>query len=53
MSVIVHHCRAFDKLSRALGPGTTLEGLRLDGKRPMAIWSILKPARGRRRQRAA
>jgi hypothetical protein len=35
--------RAFRKLARAFGPGVTLEGLRLDGDYPMAVWSILKP----------
>jgi hypothetical protein len=35
--------RAFDKLARLLGPGVVLEGLRLDGKQPLALWSILKP----------
>jgi hypothetical protein len=35
--------RAFDKIVRALGPGVMLEGLRLDGDYPLALWSILKP----------
>jgi hypothetical protein len=35
--------RAFVKLARAFGPAVTLEGLRLDGAYPMAVWSILKP----------
>jgi hypothetical protein len=34
---------ALDKLARAFGPGVTLEGLRLDGDYPMAVWSILRP----------
>jgi hypothetical protein len=35
--------RAFDKIHRSYGPGVTLEGLRLDGNHPLAVWSILKP----------
>jgi hypothetical protein len=35
--------RAFRKLARAFGPSVTLEGLRLDGDYPMAVWSILMP----------
>jgi hypothetical protein len=35
--------RALRKLARAFGPGLTLEGLRLDGNHPMALWSILRP----------
>jgi hypothetical protein len=34
--------RAFDKLTRRFGPGLTLEGLRLDGANPIAVWSVLK-----------
>jgi hypothetical protein len=33
--------RALGKLKRAFGPGVTLEGLRLDGNYPMAVWSLL------------
>jgi hypothetical protein len=35
--------RVFDKMVKALGPAVTLEGLRLDGDSPLAVWSILKP----------
>jgi hypothetical protein len=35
--------RAFEKIVRALGPGVILEGLRLDGDYPLALWSVLKP----------
>jgi hypothetical protein len=35
--------RAFDKLHRAFGPGVMLEGLRIEGEHPIAVWSILKP----------
>jgi hypothetical protein len=36
--------RAFDGISRLLAPaGVTLEGVRLDGKAPIAVWSLLKP----------
>jgi hypothetical protein len=35
--------RAFAKLAAAFGAGATLEGLRLDGDSPLAVWSILKP----------
>lgn len=35
--------RAFEKIRKAFGPGATLEGLRIEGKHPLAIWSILKP----------
>src|SRR5262249_7957420 len=35
--------RALDKLSRSFGPGAVLDGLRIDGKHPLAVWSILKP----------
>jgi hypothetical protein len=35
--------RAFNKLAQMLGPGVTLETVRLDGKFPLAVWSILKP----------
>jgi hypothetical protein len=35
--------RALDKLSRSFGPGAALNGLRIDGKHPTAVWSILKP----------
>jgi hypothetical protein len=35
--------RAFDKIAAAVGPGPILEGLRLDGEHPLAVWSILKP----------
>jgi hypothetical protein len=35
--------RAFDKICKALGPGVTLEGVRLEGKWPVAVFSILRP----------
>lgn len=35
--------RAFEKIRKAFGPGVALEGLRIDGKHPLAIWSILRP----------
>lgn len=35
--------RAFEKISRALGPGVTLEAKLLDVKAVRAVWSILKP----------
>jgi hypothetical protein len=35
--------RAFAKIAPALGSGPVLEGLRLDGDAPLALWSILKP----------
>jgi hypothetical protein len=35
--------RALGKLARTFGSGVTLEGLRLDGKHPLAVWSILRP----------
>jgi len=35
--------RAVGRLARAFGPGVTLEGRRLDGNYPMAVWSILRP----------
>ena len=35
--------RAFRYIVRALGSGLTLEGLRLDGDYPLAVWSVLKP----------
>lgn len=35
--------RALAKIKRLLGAGATLEHVRLDGKEPFAIWSILKP----------
>jgi hypothetical protein len=35
--------RAFGRIVKALGPGVTLEGVRLDGKYPLAVWSILRP----------
>src|SRR5262245_51265425 len=34
--------RAFERLKRAFGPGVRFEGL-LNQKRPLALWSILKP----------
>jgi hypothetical protein len=35
--------RALDKIRATLGAGVVLEGVRLDGKYPIAVWSILKP----------
>jgi len=40
---IVGRQRAFDKIRRVLGPGAYLEALRLDGKEPIALFSILNP----------
>jgi len=34
--------RGFDKLQKAFGPGAILERGRLEGKYPLAVWSILK-----------
>jgi hypothetical protein len=39
----VGRMRAFHKISQAFGPGVILEGLRLSGNYPIAVWSILKP----------
>jgi hypothetical protein len=35
--------RAFAKLVRGFGAGAVLEGLRLEGAHPLAVWSMLKP----------
>jgi hypothetical protein len=35
--------RAFGKLAQLSGPAAILEGLRLDGPHPLAVWSLLKP----------
>jgi hypothetical protein len=35
--------RALDKLISSFGPGATLEQLRIEGKSPLAVWSILRP----------
>jgi hypothetical protein len=35
--------RAFDKLRKLFGPAPVLEGLRLGGDHPLAVWSLFKP----------
>jgi len=35
--------RAFEKIAQELGAGVVLEGLRLEGDYPVAVWSALKP----------